>query len=304
MYRYHYHFKSKPFPSSLNDDYYWLGEKYIQLLADLKNGILSNHGLLSLTGDVGVGKTTIVNALSQLLEDRCIVAMVGHSTLDVLDFFNDVAVAFKMNKVFKSFEDFVFHLSQFLNNAYEQNKKASLIIDESHLLKPGVLEKILYLSKMERQKTKLLSVFFVGQSEFDDILSQAHRQFLATENIHSYKLYPLSQDETKEYILHHLSVAGSEWEIFDSNSILEIYLLSEGYPRLINNICDLALLLGYSQNKKTIDSEIIRRCEDYLSVPLWSKYKTEKRQKAKLKVVNGGIRETNKIPLQKILFIL
>ena len=103
MYRDYYRLKSKPFPSNPNVEYFWFGKKYRQLLDDLKNDLLSNKGLLSLTGDVGVGKTTIVNALSKLLEDSCIIAKVCHTTLDELDFFNGVGLVFEMKEDFDNF---------------------------------------------------------------------------------------------------------------------------------------------------------------------------------------------------------
>ena len=142
-----------------------------------------------------------------------------------------------------------------------------LIIDEAQRLKPELLEEIRLLSNIERQDTKLLNIFFVGQEEFNNVLIEPKNRALRQRITINYYIEPLTENETKEYIKHRLNIAGSEKNIFSSSAIREIFYFSKGFPRLINIICDLALLTGYVKEQKTINELIIKECAKDLQIP-------------------------------------
>jgi len=267
MYLSYYNLNEKPFQISTDPKFLWLGEKHKEALAILTYGILDNKGFLLLTGDVGTGKTTIINTLLNNLDDDIIAAHVPDPDLEHLDFFNFVANVFSIDKKFSTKGEFLNHLSKFLHDAYLKNKKVLLIIDEAQRLKPELLEEIRLLSNIERQDTKLLNIFFVGQEEFNKILIEPENRALRQRITINYYIEPLTENETKEYIKHRLNIAGSEKNIFSSSAIGEIFSFSRGFPRLINIICDLALLTGYVKEQKTINELIIKECAKELQIP-------------------------------------
>jgi len=266
MYLPHYNLAEKPFQITADPRFLWLGEKHQEALATLKYGVLDNRGFLLLTGDVGTGKTTLINALLRDLDKEIVVATVVDPNLEKLEFLNFLANAFNINEKFHTKVDFLIHFSKFLRDAYSDNKKVLLIIDEAQKLSKEVLEEIRLLSNIEKGHTKLLSIFFVGQNEFNDTLMEKEVRALRQRITIRYHIEPLTVDETREYIRCRLKVAGSEREIFDRKATGKIYTYSRGYPRLINVICDNALLTGYVRDVKTINRAIIKECAREISV--------------------------------------
>ncbi|MCJ7542516.1 MAG: OmpA family protein [Desulfobacterales bacterium] len=264
MYLSHYNLKEKPFQISTDPKFIWFGEKHREALAVLEYGVIDNKGFLLITGDVGTGKTTLINALLKRLGNDVVVANITNPILEELDFFNIVANEFNINKHFSNKSDFLIHFSRFLNDCYTKKKKVILVIDEAHKLDQDLLEQIRLFSNIERQDTKLINIFFVGQNEFIDIISDQQNRALRQRISINYHLGPLKESEVKEYILQRLNVAGLKENIFNDNSISEISSFSNGYPRLINIICDHALLTGYVKGVKTINGEIIRECANGL----------------------------------------
>ncbi len=267
MYLRYYNFSVKPFQINTDPKFLWLGEKHKEALATLRYAVLDNKGFLLLTGDVGTGKTTIVNALINLLGDDTIVAVIPDPGLKLIDFFNFVADAFKMGKKFSSKGDFISHLTKFLHSAYAKRKRVLLLIDEAQRLNRELLEEIRLLSNIEKQSAKLINIFFVGQPEFNDILLDIRNRAIRQRITINYNIDPLSEEETKRYIRHRLKIAGATKNIFTSSAMYEIFLFSKGYPRLTNIICDHALLSGYAKGKKIIDTDIIRECAGELKIP-------------------------------------
>ena len=265
MYLSFYDLKLKPFEISPDPQFLWLGEKHKEAFAALKYGILENKGFMALTGDVGTGKTTIVNALSNSVGDNIIFAQISDPFLEAPDFFNITADVLEMKKKFSSKADFLGHLSRFLNNAYATNKEVVLIVEEAQILGQDLMEQIRLFSNIERPDKKLITIIFVGQNEFHNKLrkNRALRQRISI----LYNIKQLTVDETEKYITHRLKVAGSEKRIFSPDAVREIYSFSQGNPRLINIICDLSLLTGYVSELNIIEPEIIRKCAENFQMP-------------------------------------
>lgn len=268
MYETYYNLKAMPFQITTDPRFLWLGEKHSEALATLKYGIMENKGFLLLTGDVGTGKTALINRLIKMIDVAAIVAKIPDPGLSSLDFFNFLAVEFKMNKKFDSKGAFLIYLKNFLHKAYAAHKKVLLIIDEAQRLNHDLLEQIRLLSNIELQNRKLINIFFVGQQEFNDMLREDRNRAVRQRITVSYHISPLSEAEARKYIEHRLKVAGANRQIFEPDAIREIYAFSGGYPRLINIICDHALLTGYASDLQTINKKVIVECERELEIPV------------------------------------
>ena len=269
MYLSHYNLKTKPFQMSTDPKFLWLGEKHKEALATLKYAIAENKGVLALTGDVGTGKTTLINALRQSLGKDVIAATIYDPSLKILDFFNIVAAAFNMEKKFSNKGEFLIQLRQFLIKALEKKQKVLLLIDEAQTIGPELLEEIRLLSNLEEKHIRLLNIFFVGQSEFVDILQERKNRALRQRITINYNIESLTLSETETYIKYRLQIAGTKALVFDAGAIQEIFSFSGGYPRLINILCDHALLSGFVKEVEIISTDLIRECKKELRISEW-----------------------------------
>jgi general secretion pathway protein A len=271
MYLEYYNLAQKPFQINTDPAFLWLGEKHKEALATLKYGILENKSFLLLTGDIGVGKTTIINALLQALDKHDQVAVINDPMLDKLDFFSHIARAFGLAGKFTSKGRFLITFGKFLLDQHYLGKRLLLIVDECQLLGHELLEEIRLLSNLEKDGTKLINIFFVGQLEFIDVLLLPENKAIRQRITVNYNILPLSLEETGEYIEYRLTAAGATRKIFDNSAIREIFQFSGGYPRLINVISDRALLTGFISSSKQIHKKIIKDCALELDISLAKK---------------------------------
>ncbi|MFO7555735.1 MAG: tetratricopeptide repeat protein [Desulfobacterales bacterium] len=260
MYRSYYSLTEKPFQLTTDPKFLWLGEKHKEALATLKYGVIDRKGFLLVTGDVGTGKTTLINALLESIDEDTLVANITDPALTLIEFFNFVALSFNIPQKFDSKIDFIVYFRQFLKKINSENRNVLLIIDEVHRLSKAVLEHIRLLSNIELPQEKLVNIFFVGQNEIHQTLALPECRALRQRISLAYQIQPLSENETLAYIRHRLKVAGTEKSIFTQDAVRGIYQFSKGYPRLINIICDHALLTGYARNLIKITPDVIMEC--------------------------------------------
>ncbi len=256
-----------PFDTSPDPKFIWLSEKHKEALASLKYGIQENKGFLLLTGDIGTGKTTLINCFLNENDDDTIVARIPDPDLSIADFFLLVSNEFNSNMDFETKGAFLIEFKKFLHNSYSKEKKALLIIDEAQRLNQKLLEQIRLLSNVEKQDVKLINIFFVGQNELYELIMDNQNRALRQRIAVHYNIEPLTESETHDYIEHRIRIAGSEKNIFYPDAIYEIFSFSKGYPRLINTICDQALLTGYVLGSKKIDGKIVKKCAEELIIP-------------------------------------
>ncbi len=267
MYTEFYQLKQKPFQISSDPSFIWLGEKHKEALATLRYSVIDNKGLMLLTGDVGTGKTTLINTLLKSLGKDVYYASVPDPRLELIDFLNYVGQAFHIDNNFESKGSFLIHFGWFLESVYKQKKKALLIIDEAQLLTQNLLEEIRLLSNINRDGNHLLNIFFVGQNEFNEILHRPENRAVTQRITLNYQIDQLSEEETALYIQHRLRVAGAAQPIFTVSAMKAIFRHSQGIPRRINVISDHCLLTGYTEGNVTIDEKIVEDCVRDIAIP-------------------------------------
>ena len=268
MYRDYFGLTTKPFQITSDPTFLWLGEKHKEALATLRYGIQDNRGFLLLTGEVGTGKTILVNKLISLLDGHTVVATLPDPELASMDFYKMLADGLNMKPPFHTKAEFLIQFREFLHQCHATNKQVLLIIDESQRLTPHLMEEIRVLSNIEMQDRKLINIFFVGQPEFNSMLMTPESRALSQRITVRYNVEGLDQQETHDYVNYRLRVAGSKKPIFSLAALNEIYLFSGGIPRLINIVCDHALLTAFSKNLKKVDANIILECVEELRIPV------------------------------------
>jgi len=266
MYLKHYSLSRRPFKLSSDPDFLWTGEKQKAALEALKEGILENKGFVLLTGEVGTGKTTLVNAFPKLNEIATITVTIPDPGMDPLDFCNFLASEFKMDRKFAGREDFVRDFKGFLLRSFATYRKVLVIIDEAQRLDYAMLEEVRQLAGIEMAGRRLLKIFFVGQPEFCDMLMDERGAAVRDFIVAAYNIEPLDARETAVYINHRLTVAGAIKGIFTPGALMRVHALTGGYPRTINVLCDHCLLRGYASGIKAVDADTVAGCAKALGL--------------------------------------
>ena len=260
MYEKFYGFKEKPFEITPNPKFVYLSEIHQEALAYLQYAVREGKGFSVITGEAGTGKTTLVHMLLGRLDGSVRTSYIFNPILDRSDFLNYICDDLGIESDgMKSRGQSLTALHSFLLDCFAKNEKVFLIIDEAQSMEPGLLQEVRLLTNLETSNNKLLHVILLGQPELDRTLEESRFRPLKQRIAVRYHLRNLNMRETREYILHRLKRAGSRSiSIFDSGAIKEIYRYSKGIPRLINIVCDNALLTGFSKEQNRIGKEIIQ----------------------------------------------
>lgn len=261
MYRQFFGLKEKPFNITSDPNFLYLSRIHKEAFAHLIYGIKERKGFLEITGEIGAGKTTLCRALLNHLDVNTKSAFIFNSTLPEMQLFQTILEDFGMNISKKTKSAMLRQFNNFLLEELSKGNNVVLIIDEAQNLKAKVLEELRILSNLETEKEKLFQMILVGQPELREKLNAPNLKQLRQRIGIRFHITPLPNDEIGEYINHRLKVAGSNGDIKFSDSALEtIYKYSGGIPRLINTVCDKALLSAYVLESKYIDAPIIEKC--------------------------------------------
>ena len=261
MYPEYFGLKESSFSITPDPQYLYLSRQHREALAHLLYGTGDSGGFVLLTGEVGTGKTTVCRAFLEQLPAEVDVALILNPALSATELLHTVCqeLGIQVPPGETSMALLLERLNGFLLDAHARGRRPVLLIDEAQNLKPEVLEQIRLLTNLETAKYKLLQIFLIGQPELRDLLQRPELRQLAQRITARYHLLPLNQAETGDYIRHRLAVAGVERRIFTPAALRRIFRLTDGLPRLINILCDRALLGGYATRSALIDAGIVNR---------------------------------------------
>ncbi len=257
MYEQFYGLQENPF-SLLPDPTYLFASRKHKIGLSLLEYAVHNRSLLSvITGEVGTGKTTLVRQLLNNLDEEVTVGLISNTHNSFGNLMQWIALAFELpfkdrDKV-ELYHDFV----EFVCEQYATGKQTLLVVDEAQNLEPGVLEELRLLTNINADDHHVLQLLLVGQPELHNVLKQPELRQLAQRISVSYQIEALDEQETVDYVRHRLEVAGGSRDIFHKNALRLIYRNSGGIPRIINTLCDLALVYGYADGKDKIDALLV-----------------------------------------------
>ena len=261
MYCKHFGFDRKPFSITPDPLFLLLSDRHREALAHLLYGVGEGGGFVQLTGEVGTGKTTLCRALLEQLPETVDVALILNPKLSGLELVaavcDELKVAYPPET--RSLKVLIDQLNQHLLNSHAAGRRTILILDEAQNLSTEVLEQIRLLTNLETARAKLLQIILIGQPELQTLLARNELRQLAQRITARYHLGELSREDTHAYVTHRLRVSGGHADLFTATAVDEVYRLSAGVPRLINVICDRALLGAYVEDKRRVDRRIVRR---------------------------------------------
>ncbi|MDH3273287.1 MAG: AAA family ATPase [Gammaproteobacteria bacterium] len=262
MYTRFFGLNEKPFSITPDPRYLFMSARHGEALAHLVYGVTESGGFMQLTGEVGTGKTTLVRTLLlNRMPANANVAVVLNPQLSALEFL--VTICEELHVPVPddrhSIKALIDTLNAYLLEVHADGRRTILVVDEAQNLAPDVLEQLRLLTNLETAKQKLLQIVLIGQPELRELLARNDLRQLAQRITGRYHLEPLSREETEQYIEHRLKVAGALGEVFDTGAKREVFRLTQGVPRLINVICDRALLGAFSIESRRVNRRIIRR---------------------------------------------
>jgi general secretion pathway protein A len=266
MYCQFYSLKERPFNVTADPNFFFLTRQHKEALAHLHYGVDNRKGIIVITGEIGTGKTTLCRFFLNQLGKNVKTAFILNPYFSQIQLLEAIVKDFGLQIKDKSRFSFIWGLNSFLLDESKNGNNVLLIIDEAQNLKPQQLEQIRLLSNLETEKNKLIQIILVGQPELNQKLALHELRQLQQRIMVRYHITPLVKEEVKDYIHHRLSIAGAGDRIrFNEEAIRVISDFSSGMPRLINIICDRALLAGFVAETDLIGLDIINRCTEELS---------------------------------------
>jgi len=262
MYKSFYHLDCNPFEITPDPAFLFPTKRHNEALAALYYGVRQHKGFVVLTGEVGTGKTLLLRCLLHLLKKSNDVtyAYVFNGRLTPVEFLQYVANDFRLPAANKNKSELLLELANYVISRGSQNLTTVLVVDEAHQLAANILEEIRLLTNLETTKTKLLQILLVGQPELDEKLDSFQLRQLKQRIAFRSQLAPLDANETKGYIERRLQLAGANSDasaLFPTHTVEAVYRYSGGIPRLINTICENALISAYAKGALAVTPSII-----------------------------------------------
>ena len=261
MYAAYFGLTERPFSLAPDPRYLYLSEAHREALAHLLYGIGEGGSFVQLTGEVGTGKTTVCRALLEQLPPEVDVAMIFNPRLTSVELLaavcDELRIAYPAGTT--SLKVLVDTLSQALLDAHARGRRTVLIIDEAQNLRARVLEEIRLLTNLETTKEKLLQVILIGQPELAELLARRNLRQLSQRVTARYHLRSFTEQESQRYVAHRMEIAGQRQPIFTKQAVRAAHRLSRGIPRLLNTICDRALLGAYATGQTRVKEAVVRR---------------------------------------------
>lgn len=257
MYEEFYHLTEKPFTLSPDPSFLYLGKSHRRAMNILEYGVESDAGITVISGEVGTGKTTLVRSLLAELGDDVTVGLITNTQRNFGDLLKWVLLAYDLDTDESDHVRLYHMLVEFVTQEHRQGRRVLLIIDEAQNLSSDALEDIRMLTNINVDKDLVLQLILVGQPELIEMLRKKELRQFAQRVSADYLLQPLTFRETEHYIRHRINVAGGDKNLFAQTAFATVYYHSGGIPRVINTICDMALVYGFADGKPRIRKEII-----------------------------------------------
>ncbi len=263
MYTEHFGLTEAPFSIAPNPQYLFMSRRHRDALAHLLYGVQSDGGFILLTGEVGTGKTTLCRCLLEQIPKDVDTAFVLNPRVSAAELLATICDEFGISYPdTASLKVLVDHLNAYLLNSHSNHRKAVLIIDEAQNLSYELLEQLRLLTNLETNERKLLQIILLGQPELLDMLEDRSLRQFSQRITARFHLDALDAGETEAYIVHRLAIAHGEPDLFTQSAVKKVYRISTGIPRVINLICDRALLGAYAEHKRQVTPGIISRAAD------------------------------------------
>jgi general secretion pathway protein A len=259
MYKKFFGLKESPFNVNPDPRYLFLTPHTQEALACLTYGIETRKGFILLTGEVGTGKTTLINKLLEWLhKERVFTAFVFNPRLSVSQFFDFMMADFGIPCESRQKGQMLVKLNQWLLDRYQAGERAVLVVDEAQNLSPQMLEEIRLLTNLETSTEKLLQIVLAGQPELEVKLKQPELRQLRQRITLRAKTRPLTLDETHGYIMERMRIAGAENpDIFSPEAVAAVHRYARGIPRVTNLLCEHALVSSFVDQKNPVPAEIV-----------------------------------------------
>jgi len=256
----YYGLTEPPFDITPNPRFLFYSAKHREAYNHLLYGIRERKGFVQMTGEVGAGKTTLCRALLEALDDRYATALILNPVMSAVELMKAIAVEFGLSVNGLDRLDTVAAINKFLLQQVERGKESVLIIDEAQDLTDDLLEQVRLLSNLETDNRKLLQIVLMGQPELRDRLNNPRLRQLRQRITVRYHLLPLTRYEVTRYVQHRIHVSGGNgMPHFTRPALWRVYNYSRGIPRLVNAVCDKALLAGFVQQQERIDYKMVGR---------------------------------------------
>ena len=261
MYQSYFGLAEAPFSIAPDPRYLYMSQRHQEALAHLLYGVNGGGGFVLLTGEVGAGKTTVCRCLLEQIPESCDVAYIFNPKQTVAELLSTICAEFGIDYPSgnTSVKVYIDCINTYLLDAHAKGRHSVLIIDEAQNLSADVLEQMRLLTNLETSQRKLLQIILQGQSELAEMLARPELRQLAQRIIARYHLGPLARHEVAAYIKHRLDVSGTQRNLFPDSLVGPLYRLSGGIPRVINVLCDRALLGAYVQGKERVDRATLKQ---------------------------------------------
>ena len=294
--------KEPPFRLTPDPQFLFTSKQHARAKAYMESTIWLADGFVVITGEIGSGKTTLIESFLAELPPDIVLAQINQTQLTPVEFLQALLVEFGFKPFRKPKVELLAMLKDFMVEQYAAGKKVLLVIDEAQNLSRQVLEEVRMLSGLETKKEKLLRIIIAGQPELSRKLDSPRLQQLTQRVRLRFHLGALSKRETHEYIAHRLKVAGAEGRtIFDSAACDAVFRYTGGVPRLINVLCDTALLCGFAEEKTLVDEPLVRAAVEELQ---WVEYSERIRAHDQGTSVTGRFDTPANVPLGKLEVLL
>ena len=259
MYTEYYGLVRSPFEMTPDPSFLYLGEAHREGLATLVYAVNSGKGFVMLTGEVGTGKTTLLHALLQQLDTQTNSAFIFNPRLDPMGFFRVLFEELDVGPPCETKAEYLLTLNQYLIDKLAAGERVLLIVDEAQNLSAEMLEEIRLLSNLETPTSKLIQIMLVGQPELQELVDRPELRQLRQRIALRHHLRPFDESEIADYVNGRLGKAGYTGKgLFKKKALRELHQITGGTPRMINNICDGSLLLGYVRQETALGPDIIR----------------------------------------------